>query len=146
MLAVVALSLATSACSDDAAPSASEYRSRVGRICRDLRRRTGALPHPAANSTSDLVRVGRRALALQRGALGRIQALDAPTEDERTVGRWLEDVDRALDAGAASLDAQQAGDLVAARTANQRGGEATARADELARTLRVPDCATPVTG
>jgi hypothetical protein len=90
--------------------------------------------------------VGRRALALQRDALGRIQSLDAPSTDERAVGRWLDFVDTALDAGAASLAAQDAGDLTAARAANARGTEATTRADALARTLRVTDCATPVTG
>jgi hypothetical protein len=92
------------------------------------------------------VRVGRRALALQRDALGRIQSLDAPSADERTVGRWLDLVDATLVAGAASLTAQAAGDLAAARSANARGNEATARADVLARSLGVGACTTPVTG
>jgi hypothetical protein len=144
LLAVATLSM--SACSGDQSLTAAEYRGRVGQVCRDLRRRTAALPRPAATATTDLVRVGRRALALQRDALGRIQSLDAPSADERTVGRWLDFVDTALDAGAASLTAQDTGDLAAARAANARGTEATTRADALARTLRVTDCATPVTG
>jgi hypothetical protein len=144
LLAVATLS--TAACSGDQSLTAAEYRRRVAEVCRDLRRRTAALPRPAASASADLVRVGRRALALQRDALGRIQSLDAPSADERTVGRWLDFVDTALDAGAASLAAQDAGDLTAARTANARGTEATTRADALARTLRVTDCATPVTG
>jgi hypothetical protein len=144
LLAVV--TLAATACSGEQSLSATQYRSRVGEVCRDLRRRTAALPRPAATATDDLVRVGRRALLLQRDALGRIQSLDAPSTDERTVGRWLDFVDTALDAGAASLTAQDAGDLAAARAANARGTEATAHADALARTLRVADCATAVSG
>jgi len=136
----------TTACSGDQSPTAAEYRSRVGQVCRDLRKQTAALPRPAATATAELVRVGRRALALQRDALSRIQSLDAPSADERTVGQWLDFVDTALDAGAASLAAQDDGDLAAARSANARGTAATTRADALARTLRVSDCATPVTG
>jgi len=144
LLAVATVS--TAACSGDQSLSAPEYRRRVGQVCRDLRRQTAALPNPAATATDDLVRTGRRALALQRDALGRIQSFDAPSADEATVGRWLGFVDTALDAGAASLTAQDSDDLVAARRANARGTEATARADALARTLRVTDCATPITG
>jgi len=143
---LAAATLTTTACSSDQSLSPAEYRTRVGQVCRDLRRRTANLPHPAPTATADLVRVGRRALALQRDALGRIQSLDAPSADERTVGRWLDFVDAALDAGAESLAAQTTGDLAAARAANARGTEATTRADALARTLRVTDCAAPVTG
>jgi hypothetical protein len=142
VLAVVASALTAAGCSGDASLSASQYRRRVAEVCRDLRRRTSALPRPTAATTDALVRVGRRELSLQRDALGRIQSLDAPSADERRVGRWLALVDAALDAGAASLDAQSSGDLVAARAANARGRDAIARADALARALRVADCAT----
>jgi hypothetical protein len=145
LLATVWVPLALAACSSAASLTAREYRTQVQQVCRDLRRRTAALPRPAPTPTPQLVRVGRRALALQRDALGRIQSLDAPSADERTVGRWLDLVDATLDAGAASLAAQVGGDLAAARSANARGSDATARADALARSLGVDACTTPVT-
>jgi hypothetical protein len=146
VLAVVGASVLAAACSGSPALSAREYRTQVTKVCKELHRATAALPRPEPTATAQFVRVGRRAVALERDALGRIQSLDAPSADERTVGRWLGFVDTALDAGAASLTAQSAGDLVAARAANTRGNTATAHADELARLLRVDDCATPVTG
>jgi hypothetical protein len=146
LLATVWVSLALAACSNATSLTTAEYRSKVQQVCRDLRRRTDALPRPEPTATTQLVRVGRRALALQRDALGRIQSLDAPSGDERTIGRWLDLVDTTLDAGAASLTAQAGGDLAAARSANARGNEATLRADALARSLGVAACTTPVTG
>jgi len=146
VLAVVGAGVLVAACSSSPALSAREYRAQANRICRDLRRSTGALPRPEPTATDQFVRVGRRSLALQRDALGRIRSLDAPTTDERNVGKWLGFVAAALDAGAASLTAQSSGDLVAARAANARGRAATAKADELARLLQVDDCTTPVTG
>lgn len=139
---VVAAATVAASCSGEQSLTAAQYRTQVARVCRDLRRSTAALPAPAPTASAELVRVGRRALALQRDALGRVQSLDAPSAMERAVGRWLDAVDAALDAGAASLDAQSQGDLAAARAANQRGATASARADALARSLRLADCAT----
>lgn len=146
VVALVSGSVLAAACSDSQSLSASQYRAQVRKVCRDLHRRSGALPRPEPTATAQFVRVGRRALALERDALGRIQSFDAPSADERTVGRWLDFVDAALEAGGASLAAQADGDLAAARAANARGNTATAHADELARLLRVDDCAAPVTG
>jgi hypothetical protein len=146
LLATVAVLVTTTACTGDGALTTAEYRTRVAQVCRDVRRRTAALTRPASDSTDALVRAGRRALALQHDALGRIQSLDAPSAEERAVGRWLDQVDAALDATEASLDAQAAGDLGAARTANARGHAATARADALAHRLHVDDCTTPQAG
>jgi hypothetical protein len=146
LLAAVCVSFALVACSSATSLTTAEYRAEVQRVCQDLRRRTTALPRPEPRATRRFVRVGRRSLALQRDALRRIQSLDAPSADERTVGRWLDLVGMALDAGAASLAAQARDDLVAARSANARGLIATARADVLARSLRVDACATPAAG
>jgi hypothetical protein len=134
------------ACSGDRSPSRPHYRRQVEQVCRELRRDSAALPTPEATDTAALVRVGRRAVALERAALGRIQSLDAPAADERAVGRWLELVDRAIDASTASLAALAAGDLPASRAANERGRVATTRADAIARDLGVDDCATPASG
>jgi hypothetical protein len=146
IVAILGAWVLTAGCSGSQSLTAVEYRARVRTVCRELHRRSGALPRPEPTAGAELVRIGRRALALQRDALGRIQSLDAPSADERTVGRWLDFVDASLDAGAASLAAQSNGDLAAARAANARGNTATAHADELARLLRIDDCATPVTG
>jgi hypothetical protein len=146
VLAVVGAGALVASCASSPALSARDYRAQANRICRDLRRSTAALPRPEPTATAQFVRVGRRSLALQRDALGRIRSLDAPSTDDRNVGQWLGFVAAALDAGAASLTAQSTGDLVAARAANARGNAATAKADEIARLLRLDDCATPVTG
>jgi hypothetical protein len=143
LLALSCAPVGVSGCSTDRSLSRAEYRTQAGQECRDLRRRTDALSQPASSATEEFVRVGRRALALQRDALGRIQALDAPSAEEETVGRWLDRVDAALDASSASLQAQSDGDLAAARAANARGAAATARADELARSLGVDACVSP---
>ena len=146
MLTVACGALGVAGCSGDPPLSTAEYRTQAGRVCRELRRDTDALPRPPSSATAPFVRVGRRALTLQRDAVGRIQSLDAPSAQQRTVGRWLDRVDAALDAVEASLQAQSDGDLTAARAANERGQAATARADELARSLGITACATPVTG
>jgi hypothetical protein len=146
IVATVALLTAAAACSSDPAPSASEYRTRVGAVCRDLRRRTGALPKPAADANAELLSVGRRALTLQRDALRRIQSFEPPDASGPMVRHWLDLVDTALDAGDASLSAQASGDLAAARAANARGRAASDRADAVAHTLRFTDCATPTAG
>ena len=116
-------------------------------MCRDLRRRSRALPRPEPTATAELVRVGRRARSRCSAtrSVG-IQSLDAPSADERTVGRWLDFVDAALDAGAASLAAQSSGDLAAARAANARGTRPRRTPTSSPALLRVDDCATPVTG
>jgi hypothetical protein len=146
VLAVVGAAAVAAACSGSSAPTAREYRAQVSTVCKELHRSTAALPRPEPTATEQFVRVGRRALALQRDALGHIKSLDAPSADRRTVGKWLGFVGTALDASDASLTAQSAGDLAAARAANTRGDTATGRADELARLLRVDGCAAPVAG
>jgi len=140
LAAVVAAVVLLAACSDGSSISASEYRRRVTAVCADLRRATAALPTPGPNDTDRLVDVGRRALALERRALARIQAVDAPAALEARIGRWLGRIDLALDSSAASLDAQAEGDLAAARTANARGAVAGAEADRLARSLGLARC------
>ena len=143
LLTVACAPIAFAGCSIQHSLSRAEYRTQASRMCRDLHRRTDALPLPESNATEEFVHVGRRALSLQRDALGRIQALDAPSAEEQTVGRWLDRVDAALDASAASLQAQSDGDLAAARVANARGAAATGRADDLARSLGIDACVTP---
>jgi len=146
LLMVAWAPIVVAGCSTDQSLSALEYRARAQHECRQLRRRTAAVAPPASNATSEFVRVGRRTLTLQRAALGRIQTLDAPSAQERTVGRWLDRVDAALDASAASLQAQSDGDLAAARSANARGAAATVRADGLARSLGIEACVSPTPG
>jgi hypothetical protein len=144
---VVVAVLALAACSGGGGSiSATEYRRRVNDVCSDLGRATEALPRPAASDTDRLVDVGRRALALERRALGRVQAVGAPAALERTVGRWLGRIDLALDSGEASLDAQAEGDLAAARAANARGAVAGAEADRLAGSLGLSRCARTTAG
>jgi hypothetical protein len=140
LLMVASVPMAVAGCSTDQSLSTVEYRARAGHECRELRRQAAALVPPASNATSEFVRVGRRTLTLERAALGRIQALDAPSAQERTVGRWLDRVDAALDASSESLQAQSDGDLAAARAANARGTAATVRADGLARSLGIEAC------
>jgi hypothetical protein len=146
LLMVACAPIAAVGCSDDHSLSVMEYRVRAGHECRDLHRRTASLAPPVSTATSEFVRVGRRTLALQGGAFGRIRGLAAPSAQERLVGRWLDRVEAALDASAASLQAQSDGDLAAARADNARGTAASARADELARRLGIDVCASPASG
>jgi hypothetical protein len=143
---VIALVAIAGACSAAPAPTAAEYRRQVRKECRALRHDTAALPTPDPVATDRFVAAGRRALALERATLGRIRTLDAPSADDETVARWLADVDDALDAAAASLAAQAAGDFTTARAANVRGLRATLRADRVARSLGLDDCTAPAPG
>ncbi len=116
----------------------------MGAICRSTTAAFAALPATDPRDVERMIRVGRRAVSLQRDSLRQIQALDAPTRYERPVAHWLDLVGRALDASAASLEAQAKSDLNAAGLANAEGTALSSKADTGARALRLSSCATPL--
>ena len=131
-------------CSSAQSLTRADYRRTVGAICRSTTAAVAALPAPDPLHLDRMIRVGRRAYALQRDALRQIQALDAPTRDERRVAHWLDLVGRALDTSDASLLAQSRTDLIAAGRANAEGAALSSRADAVARALHLSPCATPM--
>lgn len=140
----ILLTLVVGGCSSDSPLSPAEYRRAVGAVCRSTTAAVAALPAPDPLHVDRMIRVGRRAVARQRDSLRQIQALDAPTRDERRVARWLDLVGRVLDASDASLRAQSIADLTAAGRANVKGAALSSRADAVARSLHLSSCATPL--
>lgn len=141
---LVPLTLVVGGCSSNPPLSPAEYRRAVGAVCRSTAATIAALPPPDPLHVDRMIRVGRRSVARQRDSLRQIQALDAPTQDERHVAHWLDLVGRVLDASAASLRAQSIADLTAAGRANAKGAALSSRADVAARSLHLSSCATPL--
>lgn len=81
--------------------------------------------------------------ARQRTALGRLRALDPPDADASDFGRWLTQIDLALDRADASSRAIASRDVRAAREANRRGEQIRTDADRFAKTYGMRTCAQP---
>jgi hypothetical protein len=138
---LLACALGVAACSGNTELTGPDWRERTQAECGTARDAVESLPEPTPGDTAAQVKAGRKALDIQRGALGEIQSLDAPTGLESEIGRWLDLTGQVLDAAERSLDAQANEDLAETNAANNEGSAAATRADVLAHRLRIPACA-----
>lgn len=134
------------ACTSTSAPIPVGYRRAANAVCRSTRAKVAQFPKPDTTDPSSLVASGRRTLAAERDAVRDLSALAPTPRDERLVRRWLALTRRALGAVDASLRAQARGDLTAAARANADGATRVTAADEVARRLKLSECATPISG
>lgn len=84
-----------------------------------------------------------KATARQRTALRQLRALDPPDADASDFGRWLTQIDLALDRADASSRAIANGDVDAAGEANRWGEQIRTDADHFAKTYGMRSCAQP---
>lgn len=138
MLVVVVGSV--SGCAGDGPLTEREYRRAVNGVCRSATLATAKLAPPDVTQPDRRIAVGRRAVRIQQDSLRQLQKLDAPTANERRVGRWMNLVGRTIEQAHASLRAQEQVDLAAAARANAEGAVLRVRAEVIARELGVDDC------
>jgi hypothetical protein len=94
-------------------------------------------PDDSAATAAALEKVTAR----QRSALRQLRALVPPDADASDFGRWLTQIDLALDRADASSRAISGNDVRAAGEANRRGEQIRTDADHYANTYGMHTCA-----
>ena len=102
-------------------------------VCRDAAKQVAAVPIPKGDDVEALPKTAATIVALERKALGRLQAIHPPKADRAEIAKWIALVDQTIDQAETSAQSQQDGDLQRAVTANTNGAELDQRADDLAR-------------
>lgn len=110
-------------------------------ICVKANREIAAMFRPDPDDTAATAAALAKVTSRQRSALRKLQDLVAPAQDARDYGRWLTQIDLALDRADVSSTAIAAGDVVAADEANRRGEQIRTDADRFAARYGMTRCA-----
>jgi hypothetical protein len=121
----------------------SEVVREANAICAKANRAIAAMYRTDPDETEATAAALAKVTMRQRAALRKLQDLVPPAEDASDYGRWLTQIDLALDRADASSAAIEEGDVVAADEANRRGEQIRTDADRFAVRYGMNRCAQP---
>ena len=137
-LAAVVL-LAAGCGGGDDEPSGADWAAQANQICRTYAQRIQATGQPT--TPTGAVAYIRRAIPLAQEEVEKLRALETPEADRAKIDRMLDSVEASIDALGAVLRARVSGDEAAVEDATQRGAQASAVSDRIARELGATACA-----
>jgi hypothetical protein len=128
------------ACGGGGGTTRAEYVREANSVCRNAAKQVAALELPAGADVADVPAAAMAVVKVQRMALERIRAIDAPQPDEAEIAKWIALVDQTIDQAEVSAESQRDGDLTRAVTANVNGAALDHEADQLARRYGLRTC------
>ncbi len=119
----------------------AEVVRQANAICRTSNRAIAGMYRPDPDDTAAAAVALEKVTARQRKTLRQLRALVPPADDASDFGRWLTQIELALDRADVSSRAIAAGDVVTADEANRRGEQIRTDADRFATGYGMTRCA-----
>ena len=125
--------------------SHAEFARAAQETCAASARAVSDIAAPDPSDPAAMATAIEQVVALQRDALADLASMPSPTGARDEVDRWLALVAQVLEETDTAVEAWRGGDVQAAGAAVARANERNAAAEDLARRLGVPNCASAPT-
>jgi hypothetical protein len=132
--------LALAGCGGDGSErlSQAEFRERGNAICAEYEKQIDELETPS--SVEEIPPYVEKAAPIVEREIEELQALAAPSENQKAFDEMIAEAEKTLVAGRALSDAAEKNDDAAIEQALNEGNAASAQADKHAQTLGLTEC------